>query len=79
MSFGTKVGNLIGATGALAVHAAVRGAELTGEFGTDVLTGVGEGYEKKAAHLALPPEVRKAMRAEARAKIAVAVTAKANA
>jgi hypothetical protein len=75
MSIGIKLGRFVGAAGALAVHGAERGVAGLGQFGSDVVAGVGEGYDAKAAYLALSPEQRKAQRdailAERAAPIAV--------
>jgi hypothetical protein len=70
MSIGIKLGRGVGALGALAVHGAVRSVEGLGTFGSDIVTGVEQGYESKSAYLAMPVEVRKAQRDAARAELA---------
>ena len=62
MTVGTSVGSFIGSSAAYAAHAAVRGAEMTGRFGADVVAGTAAGYSSKSAELA----VRRAGAAQAR-------------
>ena len=62
MTVGTSVGSFIGSSAAYAAHAAVRGAEMTGRFGADVVAGTQAGYSVKSAELA----ARRAGAAQAR-------------
>lgn len=52
MSIGTTLGNAIGATAAYTKHGAIKAAQATGQFGSDVLAGTKDGYTTKDAELA---------------------------
>lgn len=52
MTIGTTIGSSIGKTVAYAGHAAIRSAQYTGQFGTDLVEGTKDGYTSKAAELA---------------------------
>lgn len=56
-SFGITIGRALGTAAAYGVHGAIRGAQLTGQFGKDVAAGAGQSYAEKTAALA---EQRKA-------------------
>lgn len=51
-SFGIKVGRALGTAAAYGVHGAIKGAQLTGQFGKDVAAGAGQSYAEKTAALA---------------------------
>ena len=52
MSIGNTIGSSIGKSTAYIGHAAIRSAQMTGQFGADVVSGTKEGYTSKAAELA---------------------------
>jgi len=69
MSFGIKVGRLIGSTAALVVEGSIRGAQGLGSFGADVVTGTEVGFaEKRAAMIASREEFMAKRRAECAAQ-----------
>ena len=52
MSIGITIGSSIGKSAAYIGHAAIRSAQMTGQFGADVVDGTRDGYTSKAAELA---------------------------
>ena len=52
MSIGNTIGSSIGKSAAYIGHATIRSAQMTGQFGADVVSGTKEGYTSKAAELA---------------------------
>ena len=52
MTIGTTIGSSIGKSAAYIGHATIRSAQMTGQFGPDVVSGTKEGYTSKAAELA---------------------------
>ena len=52
MSIGNTIGSSIGKSAAYIGHATIRSAQMTGQFGADLVDGTKEGYTSKAAELA---------------------------
>ncbi len=52
MSIGNTIGSSIGKSAAYIGHAAIRSAQMTGQFGADLVDGTRDGYTSKAAELA---------------------------
>ena len=51
MSIGSTIGSSIGKSAAYIGHAAIRSAQMTGQFGADLVDGTKEGYTSKADEL----------------------------
>lgn len=74
MSIGTTIGRAVGRTAAFTVHAAIKGAHATGQFGADVATSCSQGYTERSLELSAE---RAAWIEQRKARIEAALRAKA--
>lgn len=75
MSFGNKVGRVLGTAGALIVEGSVRGATGLGQFGADLVEGTEQGYAEKHAALLVSREAARIATEKRRAAALAAHTA----